>query len=134
MNPRRIALFAALAAATFWAAKATAIGVAGGPGKSPFEDILFLAGLLSFGVAAVALGIAATPAARPWLRALAGLGVFILGFAFGQGVNALVGALHPDGGERHWVWTEFNLWVAAVVVLAIVVPLNRTGDPRRSLA
>lgn len=134
MNSRRIALWAALAAAAFWAAKATAIGLAGGPGKSPFEDVLFLLGLLSFSVAAVALGVAVTPAARPWVRALAGLGVFVAGFAFAQGVNALVEALHPAGGERHWVWMEVNLWVGALAVLAIVVPLNRSAEPRRSLA
>lgn len=55
MNSRSIALWAALAAATSWAAKSVPIGVAGGLDKSPLEAPLFFAGLISLAVAVVTL-------------------------------------------------------------------------------
>ena len=45
VNSLRIAQLAATAAAVFWTAKATAIGIAGGLDKSPLESPLFIAGL-----------------------------------------------------------------------------------------
>lgn len=130
MNSRRIALWATLAAATSWAAKSVAIGVAGGLDKSPLETPLFIAGLISFVVAAVTLGIAATSGARTWIRIFAGVGGFVVGFALTLIVDAVVGAFHSPGADRHWVWTEFNLWVAALTALAITLLLNRTPPAR----
>ena len=60
MTSRRIALWASIAAATFWTAKSIAIGLAGGLDKSPLEAPLFFLGLISFVVAVVALGVALT--------------------------------------------------------------------------
>ncbi len=130
MNSRRIALWAAVAAATLWAAKSAAIGAAGGLDKSPLEGPLFLAGLASFVVAVIALGFALTPRARTWVRMAAGTGAFLLGFAATTAVNAGVEAVRPLSADRTWVWAEVNLWVAAVVVLAITVSLNRSRRPR----
>lgn len=134
MNSRRIALWAAVSAATAWTAKSVAIGVAGGLDKSPLETPLFFAGLISFAVAAVAAGVAATPGARTWVRALAGAGGFAAGFVLTLTVDAIVGAFHASGVERHWVWVEFNLWVAALAALSITLLLNRARQPRGSLA
>jgi hypothetical protein len=130
MNSRRLALWAALAAATSWAAKSVAIGLAGGLDKSPLEAPLFFAGLISFVVAVVALGTAVTSAARTWMRVVAGLGAFAVGFSLTVVVDALVGTFHGSGAERHWVWTEFNLWVAALGALAVAITLNRSSTNR----
>lgn len=126
MNSRRIALGAALAAAASWTFKSVAIGVAGGLDKSPLEAPLFLIGLASFVVAVVALGVAATHGSRTWLRVLAGVGAFVAGLSATLLVDAAVGAFHAAGAERHWVWSEFNLWVAAVAAVGVAVALNRS--------
>ena len=129
MNSRSCALWAALAAATSWATKTVAIGVAGGLDKSPLEAPLFFAGLVWYVVAVAAIGVAATSGAAAWLRALAGVGGFALGLALTLAVDAIVGAFH-SGAERHWVWVEFNLWVAALVALAVAVRLYRADRPQ----
>ena len=134
MNSRRIALWAAIAAATAWTAKSVAIGVAGGLDKSPLEAPLFFLGLISFVVAAVTLGIALTTSRRTWTRIAAGVGAFVVGFAFTLVVDAGVGAIASSGADRHWVWTELNLWVVALVALALAVALNRPRLPRTTLA
>lgn len=131
MTSRRIALWAAAAAAAAWTAKSLAIGLAGGLGKSPLESPLFFAGLVSFVVAVVALGIALAPGVGTRLRVLAGVGAFVAGLLLTISVDATVGAFHANGVERHWVWTEFNLWVSALVALTTAVALHRTGARTR---
>ncbi|HET7690460.1 MAG TPA: hypothetical protein VFK41_08780 [Nocardioidaceae bacterium] len=125
MRSRRIARWAALAAATAWTVKSIAIGAAGGLDKSPLEGPLFFAGLLAFVVAAVALGVGATSGSPTWVRALAGIGSFVFGFALTMVVDGIVGSFHSAGVERHWVWVEFNLWVSACVAVALAVWLDR---------
>lgn len=130
MNSSRIAFIAAIAAVASWSVKAVAIGTAGGLDKSPVEGPLFFAGLLSFVVATVALGIAATRGRPAWVRAAAGvivapvvsIGIFLLG------VGALVAALQPADPGRHWVWAEVGLWVSALSTLALVLGVRRL-DP-----
>ena len=125
MTSRRIALWAALAAATCWSAKSIAIGVAGGLDKSPLEAPLFFFGLVCFVVAAVALGVAMTRGRHTLIRVAAGIGGLAGGFAFTTLVDATVGAFHSTDAERHWVWVEFNLWVAAATALTIAVLVAR---------
>lgn len=134
MTSRRIALWAAVAAAVSWTAKSVAIGAAGGLDKSPLEAPLFFLGLVSFVVALVALGVAATAGASTWLRVVAGVGAFIAGFAVTLAVDAAVGAFYSSGVDRYWVWTEFNLWVAGLAALAIAVVLNRRHESFAPLA
>jgi hypothetical protein len=134
MKSRRIALCAALAAVISWAAKSVAIGVAGGLDKSPLEAPLFFIGLISFVVAVVALGIAVTPGVPTLMRIAAGVGAFVVGFAFTLIVDAVVGAFYSAGADRHWVWAEFNLWVSGLAAVAIAVALNRPRQPRTTLA
>lgn len=134
MTSQRIALWAAVAAATSWAAKSVAIGVAGGLDKSPFEAPLFFAGLICFVVAVVALGVTVTSGVRTWMRVAAGVGAFVVGFAFTLSVDALVGTLQSPGADRHWAWTEVNLWVSGLAALAIAAALNRPRRPRTTLA
>jgi hypothetical protein len=136
MNSRRIALWAALAAASSWTFKSVAIGVAGGLDKSPFEGPLFFLGLLSFVAAVVALGVALTEGGRSWVRVPAGVGGFAVGLALTLVVDAAVAAIAPEDADRHWIWTELNLWVVAIVALALAIRLQRprqlpaaTADP-----
>lgn len=134
MTSRRIALWAALAAAAAWTLKSFAIGLAGGLDRSPAESPLFLLGLLCFVVAAVALGVALTFGRPIWQRVAAGLGGFVVGFALTMLVDAAVGAFHGTGAERHWVWSEFNLWVGATVAVGVALSANRTERSRTAPA
>ena len=124
MNSRRIALWAALAAAAAWTAKSVAIAAAGGLDRSPLEGPLFFLGLACFAVAVVSLGVAATAGLPAWVRAAAGVGAFAVGFALTLAVDAVVEAVHAPG-VRHWVWSEVNLWVVATVGLTVAVLLQR---------
>lgn len=125
MNSRRIALWAALAAAAAWTAKSVAIAAAGGLDRSPLEGPLFFLGLACFAVAVVSLGVAGAAGHPTRVRAAAGVGAFALGFALTLAVDAVVVALHAPGVERHWVWAELNLWVVATVGLTVAVALRR---------
>ncbi len=64
MNLTRSAYVAALATVALWTAKAIAIAVAGGLGKSPLESPLFLLGLLACVVATVLTGQPSSCTAR----------------------------------------------------------------------
>ena len=129
MNSSRIALLAAVAAVVSWTLKAVAIGTAGGLDKSPLEGPLFFAGLLSFVVAVVAVGVALTRGRPLWVRAVTGVVVApVVGIGATLVVDALVGALRPTDPLRHWVWAEINLWVVAAAVLALALTVRRRGD------
>jgi hypothetical protein len=125
MNSRTVALWAAVAAATAWTAKSVSISVAGGLDRSPLEGPLFFLGLACFVVAVVALGIALTAGLATWVRVAAGVGAFAVGFALTLAVDTAVQAFRAPGVERHWVWSEVNLWVVAVVALTVAVALRR---------
>lgn len=122
MNSSRIALVAALAAVISWTLKAVAIGTAGGLGESPVEGPLFFAGLISYVVATVAVGVALTRGRPTWVRALAGVvAAPAVGIGFNLTVGALVAAVQPADPLRHWVWAEVGLWVVALAGLAFVL-------------
>ena len=130
MTSTRVSLIACSAAAGLWALKGLAIGSAGGLGESPFEGPLFFAGLISFIVAAATLGVAALPGRGRAIRALAGLGTVLLGFAVAAGVDALVSGFQPPAPDRHWAWTEVNLWVVAALALLLALRLDRARSDR----
>ena len=119
MTAGRVALLGATGAVVFWAAKATAIGIAGGLDKSPLESPLFLAGLVGALVGAGALG-AWVLAGRPtWLRVLGAVVAIVL-VVLSAGVGGSVAAaLQPE--DPSWVWGEVNLWVSAAVLSAAVL-------------
>lgn len=141
MKSTRIALFAALAAVAFWTVKSIAIGVAGGLDKSPLEGPMFFCGLTSFIVAVVSLGVALTAGSRTWLRVVGGIGAVVVGIVFTTIVDELVNAYREPGADRHWAWTEVNLWIVSLTVLAITWTLasrrkahapDAVADPTRS--
>lgn len=118
MNSSRIAVIAASAAAVLWAAKATAIGVAGGLDKSPLESPLFIAGLLSFLVGVVALGLTLARRARAPVRVLAGIGALGVGFVYAVALSMGIDALVEPTDARHWAWAELGLWIGGLTLLA----------------
>lgn len=116
MTAGRVALLGATGAVVFWAAKATAIGVAGGLDKSPLEGPLFVVGLLSALVGAGALGVWLLAGRPAWVRALGALGVIVL-LVLSAGIGgSAAAALQPD--EPGWAWGEVNLWVSAALLAA----------------
>jgi ABC-type spermidine/putrescine transport system permease subunit II len=134
MKSSRIALIAAAAAVGCWTLKAIAIGMAGGLGKSPFEGPLFFAGLVSFVIAAVSLGVALTVRARTWQRIFAGVGAFGVGLVGFLVVDGLVASMRGPEESAHWVWMELNLWIMGTVGLLVALHAHRRGSGHRALA
>lgn len=130
----RIALIAAVVAASGWTAKSIAIGLAGGNDLSPLEGPLFLVGLIALLVAAASLGVALTRDQPLWLRAAAGLVGPLLGFAAAMAIDSLVGVIRGPSEGRHWVWVELNLWVIGLATLVLAVRLARRADERPAQA
>ncbi len=122
MNTSRIAVIASVLAAVFWAAKAVAIGAAGGLGRSPAENPLFFLGLTSCVVAVVTLAVCATPRRAWWVRSAVGVAVVLGLFVV---VGLIDSAAHAVVDGDHWVLTELNLWIAALVVLGVSVVRDR---------
>lgn len=126
MTSSRIALYAAVAAAVSWTAKAVAIGAAGGLGESPIEGPLFFTGLLFVLVATAGLGVALTRGRPTWLRALTGVlsavGLTLVSVLVADG---LVDVFVEPGPQRHWAWSEMSLWVVAALMVAATVGMQR---------
>jgi len=130
MNSSRIALIAAIAAAVSWTLKSVAIGTAGGLDKSPLEGPLFFAGLGTYIVASVALGVAVAGSRPGWVRAAAGVVAATLGIAVVSVVGEVVNAMQAPTPLRHWAWTEVNLWVIAAGILTLsLVVRGRANAP-----
>lgn len=130
MPASRIALYAAIGAAVAWAAKAVAIGAAGGLDRSALEGPLFLLGLVSGLVGAGALGVALTVGRPLWQRvAASALGIVVFLLVVAVTASAMAALTPADPG---WVWSEVNLWVSAVllVVAALVVSRSPRARPR----
>ncbi|NLG21388.1 MAG: hypothetical protein GX555_08185 [Actinomycetales bacterium] len=123
MNLSRISLVAAVLSAAFWAAKATAIGLAGGLGRSSLEDPLFLAGLGFHVVAVVTLVLWWTRRRHPAVRALSLVGGIAVAVAVTAAFETLLGLVKP--ADAGWVWGEINLWVLATVLLALTWRADR---------
>jgi hypothetical protein len=118
MNSTRITVIAASAAVVAWAAKALAIGVAGGLDKSPLEVPFFLLGLVSALVAVGALAVSVLGRTRWWARTGAVLAGLVTLFVF---VALTTRALDAVATSDHWIWSEVNLWVTSLAVLALGV-------------
>jgi hypothetical protein len=116
MNLTRSAYAAALATVALWTAKAIAIAIAGGLGKSPLESPLFLLGLLACVVATVLVGAAAFADRSIGWRVLGGVIAFVVVCIAGTLAQVVVTAIQP--AHPQWFWGEINLWVTMLVVLA----------------
>jgi hypothetical protein len=123
---------AAVATVILWTAKAVAIGVAGGLGKSPLEGPLFLLGLLTCVVAGVLVGAAVFAHRSVGWRVLGALVSVVATSLLGTLAQVVVVAVQP----RHpgWVYGEINLWVITLALLAAALGLGaRARRSGRSL-
>lgn len=116
MRSIHLAFISGLVTVVAWAAKAVAIGLAGGLGLSPFEGPLFFLGLAAALTGVVALALHFTHQRSGWVRAGAGIGAVVTMFLVAFGVLAILLALRTSG---HWAWDEANLWVVALVLLVL---------------
>jgi hypothetical protein len=117
MNLTRLALLTAGVACALWSAKAVAIGIAGGLGRSPAEGPLFLLGLVACVVAAAVTGMAVAHRRTTGGQVLAAVAGIVVAALYGTLEGALVSALQP--AHPGWVWGEVNLWVLALTVLGV---------------
>lgn len=111
----RVALAGAVGAVIFWSAKAIAIGIAGGLGKSPAEDALFFLGLASALAGAAALGYALAARRRAVVRVVSAAGG-VVAIALVAGLTQLVVNVVSRSSEG-WAWGEVNLWVSALALI-----------------
>jgi hypothetical protein len=121
MNLTRLALFTSGLAAALWAAKALAIAIAGGLGKSPAEGPLFLLGLLACVAAAAVTGMALVERRTTAGQVLAALGGIVAAAVYGTLEGALVQAIQPT--HPGWVWGELNLWILVLTILGVAAAL-----------
>ena len=129
MNTSRTAVVASVATVSAWTAKAIAIGIAGGLGRSPLEGPLFLAGFGCMLVAVSSTGLAATAGRRRSRRALAVVGAVVGAVVVTVVTGAVVAQVEP--ARPGWAWGEVNLWVlalAAIAAAAVVDGRHRTQD------
>lgn len=122
MKISRITVIASITAVSAWAAKALAIGLAGGLGESPLETPLFALGALALLVAVTSLGWTLASGRPVAVRVLASVGALIAGAACSLTVLALVSAFVSSD---HWVWGELNLWVTAVALFALLTRMTK---------
>ena len=122
MDAIRVARTAAIAAVVIWTAKALAIWAAGGLDESPLESPLFVLGLVAFLVASAALGIVVVGAMASWLRAVVAVGCVVVALLVISLFDTLSGAVLPD--STGWVQEEAGLWVAALLLLAVVLAVT----------
>ena len=123
MTTSRIALIAAATSLVAWVAKAMAIGAAGGPGQTPWEDTLFLMGFVTQLVAFVAVALALTGSRPVAVRLGALIGGAALVFGIVTVVQLVIERVQP--ADASWVWGEVNLWVVAALMLSLAVLAHR---------
>jgi hypothetical protein len=121
MISSRIALFASVACAALWAAKALVMAAAG-PG-SPAEDLLFYAGLLALLVGGGAVGVALAGRRGVGIRVASGIAGVVAAYALVTIAGWLVGLVTP--AHAGWVWGEANLWLSALVALGVTLARRR---------
>lgn len=131
MSPRRVAALAAVGAVIAWGLKATAIAVAGGLDRSPFEGPLFFLGLILLLVAFVAAGLALAAGRGTVMKVLGALGGLLVGLVVFLFIEEAVGAMVPESAG--WVKEEAGLWVASGLTAAAMLVWSRRqkeGGPR----
>jgi hypothetical protein len=124
MTTSRLALILAVTSAAAWTAKAVAIALAGGLGKSPAEGPLFFLGLVAFVAGAITVALALTARRTRGQRLVLVLAVLACVAAPMAVVGVAATALQPP--RPGWVWGEVNLWAGAVTLLVVAVVTWRT--------
>ena len=118
-------------AVVVWGVKAVAIGTAGGLDESPLESPLFVLGLALYVLGVIAIGLSVTAGrSMPW-RVLGAVLAFAISAVAFLVVDAIVAGLAPDE-DRHWVWSEVQLWIVSVVTaLGWLARRSRQGQAER---
>jgi hypothetical protein len=132
MNSSRVAVVAAGATVLLWAAKAVAIGTAGGLGRSRLEGPLFLAGFVCMLVSVVATGLALTTGRPVLQRSLSGAGAVVGAVVVTVLTQGIVGLVEPT--DPGWAWGEVNLWVLALVATVLATWTGRRAPVSSRLA
>lgn len=136
MNLNRLALSAAAITTVLWTAKAIAIALAGGLGRSPGEGPLFLLGFVACLTATVLTGMAIARRHSASGHVLAALSAVVIMGVYGVLEGSLISAVQPP--HPGWVWGELNLWVLMLTLLAVaavhakVAHLPGTTKPGRA--
>jgi hypothetical protein len=125
MKLTRLALITSVLTSVVWTAKAIAIAIAGGLGRSPVEGPLFLVGLVTCVVAAAVTGMAVAHPRSTSRRVFAAAVGIVAAAVYGTLEGALVSTISP--AHPGWVWGELNLWVLMLTILALAVGLNVRG-------
>ena len=128
MNSTQLTRIATLTAAGLWAAKSVAI--ASGLDKTLLDDLLFLAGLLSFFAAISAFAVGLTRERSRSLRVAAAVAAIVAGFVMAAAINAVVMSVVSSD---LWVWAELNLWILAGAMLALVFLRGSGAETRMSV-
>ena len=130
MTTTRAALVAAVATTVLWIAKAIAIGLAGGLGRSLAEGPLFLLGLASCVATVVLIGLALASRRTTGWKVVSVVAAVVAVSVFGVVEGTLVAALRP--AHPGWAWGEINLWVLMLALLAVATRLavRRDADER----
>lgn len=125
METTRIPLVLALGALTAWSAKAVTVGLDDGAdsGTATALMVIGLAFALAAGVA-VALALSrGRPGRHRFAAVVVGL---VAGPAIALPLNlAIESVVESD----HWAWAEVNLWVMAIVLVAVAGWTTRRTDP-----
>ncbi len=121
VSAQRIALGGSVAATVLWAAKAVAIGLAGGLDKSPAEGPLFLLGLVSALVGSGALGVHLTSRHARAPQVLGAIAAAVALILVALVAGSIVTLVQPE--DPGWVWGEINLWASALLLLVVVVAI-----------
>lgn len=117
MKLARISFVAAVLSAAFWAAKAVAIGVAGGNDLSRLESPFFLIGFGFQVLALLALVLWWTRRRHVAVRAASMVGSIVATFVVISAFEAVLELVKP--ADAGWVWVEVNLWIVAAVLLTL---------------
>ena len=133
MDTSRIPLICALGALASWTVKAVTVGLDGGA-DSTLASVLMAVGL-AFALAA-GVGVAAilSRGLSVWRRA----GAMVLGVVTGPALGLTLNlAIESVVESDHWAWAEVNLWVMAVLLVAVASRVgrrDRAGTERAAVA
>ena len=123
MDTSRIPLICALGALASWTAKAVTVGLDGGA-DSTLASVLMVVGLTFALAAGIGIAVILSRGLSAWRRAAA----LVLGVVTGPAVGLTLNlAIESVVESDHWAWAEVNLWVMAVLLVAVAFRVGRRG-------
>jgi hypothetical protein len=129
MNLSRVTVIAATSCVCFWAGKGLVIALSGGVGHSPLESPLFFAGLLTYALTTVLLGLLVSVGRHRAVRAVAVVATPVACVLLAGLVEELLILFRPP--DPSWAWGEAIFWIGGLVVLVLALLLGRRADGAR---